>query len=83
MRDKVFERCKKVGVFVIKNKSTVRNAANYFDVSKSTIYKDIVDRLPRVNKALADGAIEVLQKNKAERHIRGGLATKAKYKNLK
>jgi putative DeoR family transcriptional regulator (stage III sporulation protein D) len=65
--------------YVMDTKSTVRETAKVFGVSKSTIHKDITDRLPRINPSLADDVKKVLAYNKAERHIRGGKATKEKY----
>lgn len=64
-------------------KSTVRETARVFGISKSTVHKDVVERLPQFNKPLADMVRRVLEENKSERHIRGGIATKNKYKKLK
>ena len=65
--------------YIIEEKATVRQAAKKFGVSKSTIHKDVTDRLARINPALASQARVVLDINKSERHIRGGMATKEKY----
>ena len=65
--------------YIIENKCTVRDAAKKFGISKSTVHKDITERLPRINHALWEAAREILNENKQERHIRGGLATKEKY----
>ncbi len=73
------ERCELLAEFLIKNNTTVRNTANNFGISKSTVHKDIKEKLRRVNPALYNEADMVLQKNKAERHLRGGEATKQKY----
>lgn len=64
-------------------KSTVRQAAKKFGVSKSTVHKDVTNRLRELNPALAEQARKILDKNKEERHIRGGQATKEKYMRLK
>jgi putative DeoR family transcriptional regulator (stage III sporulation protein D) len=65
--------------YILENNATVRRAAKKFGVSKSTVHKDITSRLSAFNKPLADEVKRVLDNNKAERHIRGGLATKRKY----
>ncbi len=65
--------------YIIENRATVRAAAGKFGISKSTVHKDITERLPRMNPALAAQARQVLDVNKQERHIRGGIATKEKY----
>lgn len=77
------ERAKILASYIIETKSTVRAAAKVFNISKSTVHKDIAERLQKVNPTLANEARKVLDKNKAERHIRGGLATKMKYANKK
>lgn len=66
--------------YIIEHKATVRAAARQFGVSKSTVHKDIKERLPALNRALYLQAKAVLDENKAERHIRGGIATRKKYK---
>ena len=73
------ERAVAVAEYIIKNKATVRQAAGRFGVSKSTVHKDVTDRLLRINPALAASARKILDINKSERHIRGGMATKDKY----
>lgn len=73
------ERAKLLASYIIETKSTVRQAAKKFNVSKSTVHKDISERLEKVNPSLARDAKRVLEINKAERHIRGGMATKRKY----
>lgn len=75
------ERAKVLASYIIKNKSTVRTAAKEFKISKSTVHKDIAERLVRINPSLANEAKKVLEINKSQRHIRGGLATKNKYIN--
>lgn len=73
------ERAKLLASYIIETGSTVRVAAKVFNVSKSTVHKDISERLERFNPSLAEEAKKILEINKAERHIRGGLATKLKY----
>lgn len=73
------ERAKLLATYIIETKSTVRATAKKFNISKSTVHKDISERLEKVNPSLARDAKKVLEINKAERHIRGGMATKRKY----
>lgn len=79
MKDYIEERTILLADYIIKNNATVRNAAKQFNVSKSTVHKDITERLKKINPQLAKEVSKVLEENKAERHIRGGLATKEKY----
>jgi len=79
LKDYIEERVYEIAEYILSTKCTVRAAARKFDVSKSTVHKDCVQRLPELNPALADEVRKVLDTNKAERHIRGGLATKKKY----
>lgn len=79
MRDNIEERACELAVYIIETRSTVRAAAKRFGISKSTVHKDISERLPLYNRALYLQVKEILEQNKAERHIRGGLATKRKY----
>ena len=65
--------------YIIETKDTVRSTAKKFGVSKSTVHKDVSDRLLKINPVLAKEVREILDENKAERHLRGGLATKLKY----
>ena len=65
--------------YIIDNNTTVRQAAKHFGISKSTVHKDVTERLVQVNPSLAAEARKVLDVNKSERHIRGGLATREKY----
>ena len=74
------ERAVKLAHYIIDNKDTVRGAAKKFGISKSTVHKDVSERLIHINKALAIEVRAILDENKAERHIRGGLATRMKYK---
>ena len=73
------ERAINLAHYIIETKDTVRGAAKKFGVSKSTVHKDVSERLLHINHALAIEVREILDENKAERHIRGGLATKLKY----
>ena len=73
------ERAVSLGLYMIENNATVRSAAKAFHISKSTVHKDVTERLPAIDHTLADEVRTVLNVNKAERHIRGGLATKEKY----
>ena len=79
MKGIVEERAVELGEYIIENKATVRKVAKKFGVSKSTVHKDVTERLAQVNPALAKQARKVLDVNKSERHIRGGLATREKY----
>ena len=76
------QRACDLAVYIIENRATVRAAARKFGVSKSTVHKDISERLPHFNRTLYLQAREVLEENKAQRHIRGGLATRKKYKGI-
>ena len=80
MYTNIEQRACDLAVYIIEHKSTVRAAASQFGISKSTVHKDLTERLPRVNPALYRQVRELLDLNKAERHIRGGLATRRKYK---
>ncbi len=73
------ERAVLLAQYMIENKATVRQTASVFGVSKSTVHKDLTEKLPGIDHALAAQVREVLDVNKSERHIRGGLATKEKY----
>ena len=76
------ERCVILGTYLVENNSTVRSVAARFGVSKSTVHKDITQNLKAVNHGLYTEVKSVLEKNKQERHLRGGEATKKKYKKL-
>jgi putative DeoR family transcriptional regulator (stage III sporulation protein D) len=80
VKDYIEERALEIAKYIISEKATVRQAASVFGVSKSTVHKDVTERLPRINPLIADMVKKVLETNKAERHIRGGKATKMKYK---
>ena len=73
------ERATRLAHYIIETKDTVRSTAKKFGVSKSTVHKDVSDRLLKINPILAKEVREILDENKAERHIRGGMATKLKY----
>lgn len=73
------ERAVLLAQYMIENKATVRQTASVFGVSKSTVHKDLTEKLPLINHALAAQVRQVLDVNKSERHIRGGMATKDKY----
>ena len=73
------ERAINLAHYIIETKDTVRGTAKKFGVSKSTVHKDVSERLLHINQALAMEVRKILDENKAERHIRGGLATKLKY----
>lgn len=77
------ERAIILGEYILKNNSTVRNTAKQFGISKSTVHKDVSERLKTIHPQLYRLVKEVLEKNKRERHIRGGLATKHKYEELR
>ncbi len=79
MKQYIEERAVRHANYIIENGATVRKTAKYFSVSKSTVHKDVGIRLERINKALYKRVKKVLDKNKSERHIRGGMATKEKY----
>lgn len=80
MTDTIEERACELAVYIIETGATVRSAASHFGVSKSTVHKDLQHRLPKCNHSLYTQVRQVLDLNKAERHIRGGMATRKKYK---
>lgn len=79
MKDYIAQRAMNIATYIIENNATVRQAAKQFGVSKSTVHKDAGERIGYINPALAKDVRKVLEQNKCERHIRGGLATKEKY----
>ena len=81
MADTIDQRACELAVYMIETGATVRNAAGKFGISKSTVHKDLQNRLPRCNQILYQQVRQVLEKNKQERHIRGGMATKRKFQN--
>ena len=82
MYTNIEQRACDLAVYIIENRATVRAAAKKFGVSKSTVHKDLQDRLPQFNRSLYLQVKEVLEVNKAQRHIRGGMATRKKYKGF-
>lgn len=79
MKDYIEERVLGIADYIIENGATVRDAAKKFRISKSTVHKDVTERLCTINPSLASEVRKVLDLNKSERHIRGGLATREKY----
>lgn len=79
MKDYIEERAMNIANYIIENNATVRQTAKQFGISKSTVHKDVTERLMQINHSLAKEARKVLDVNKSERHIRGGLATREKY----
>ncbi|MBR4059122.1 MAG: sporulation transcriptional regulator SpoIIID [Lachnospiraceae bacterium] len=79
MKDYIAQRAMNIATYIIENNATVRQAAKQFGVSKSTVHKDAGERIGYINPALAKDVRKVLEQNKCERHIRGGLATRDKY----
>ena len=77
------ERVMNVAEYIVEHEATVRAAASKFGISKSTVHNDVTKRLAMINPLLCSEVKAVLEQNKAERHIRGGLATKEKYRKLK
>ena len=80
MKGNMEERACNLALYIIENRATVRAAAQKFGISKSTVHKDLSERLPQFNRNLYLQAKAVLEENKAQRHIRGGIATRKKYK---
>ena len=79
MQDYIQKRVLEISNYIIKSSATVRQTASVFGVSKSTVHKDVTERLPQINASVAEQVKQVLECNKAERHLRGGMATKLKY----
>ena len=82
MKDYIEERAVEIAHNIIETNATVRQTAKKFGISKSTVHKDVTDRLIQINPALAGEARKILDVNKEERHIRGGLATREKYLHM-
>ena len=82
MKGYIEERVVDFANYIIENEATVRSTAKHFNISKSTVHKDITQRLKHLNFSLYNEVKDVLDKNKAQRHIRGGLATKRKYEQI-
>lgn len=83
MKSHIEERAINIAKYILAKQSTVRQTAKVFGVSKSTVHKDVTERLEEVQPLLADEVKRILDKNKSERHIRGGMATKLKYEQQK
>ena len=79
MKTYIEERAIEVANYIIEQNATVRQTAKKFGISKSTVHKDVTERLSQINRSLANQERTVLDMNKSERHIRGGMATKQKY----
>ena len=77
------ERCEILARYIIRHNATVRSTAAKYGISKSTVHKDVTERLYNINRSLYEEVKEVLEQNKAERHLRGGEATKQKYSRMK
>lgn len=82
MTDTIEQRACQLAVYIIETGATVRTTAKHFGISKSTVHKDLQQRLPKCSKALYDEVRIILELNKQERHIRGGIATRQKYKGI-
>jgi len=82
VKGNIEERATQLALYIIENQATVRAAAKKFGISKSTVHKDLSERLPSFNRTLYLQVKRVLDENKAERHIRGGIATRKKYKGI-
>lgn len=82
MKGNIEERAYQMAQYIIENRATVRSAARAFGISKSTVHKDLAERLPAFNRSLYLQVKAVLDENKAQRHIRGGIATRRKYKGV-
>ena len=79
MRDDLERRARELAVYLIERRTTIRDAAKHFSVSKSTVHKDLSERLKEIDRSLYVQVKEILEQNKAERHLRGGDATRRKY----
>ena len=79
MRDDLETRARELAVYLIERRTTIRDAAKHFSVSKSTVHKDLSERLQEIDRTLYGQVKEILEQNKAERHLRGGDATRRKY----
>lgn len=82
MQDHIKKRALDIGNYIIESSCTVRRTAEVFGVSKSTVHKDVTERLPNIDKQLSAQVKQILDSNKAERHIRGGEATKKKFQHI-
>ena len=82
MTEDLLTRARELAVYITETRATIRQTAKHFGLSKSTVHKDLAERLPLVSRALYLSVRQILDQNKAERHIRGGLATRKKYKGF-
>lgn len=82
MQEYIRKRVVEICTYILESQATVRQAAGIFGVSKSTVHKDMTERLPAINKQLALQVKKILDNNKAERHLRGGEATRKKYQDM-
>lgn len=82
MQNYIRKRAVKIALHIIQTSDTVRQTAEVFGISKSTVHKDVSERLPKINEQMAEEVKIILEKNKAERHIRGGEATRKKYSQV-
>lgn len=82
VKGNIEDRATELALYIIETRTTVRAAAQKFGISKSTVHKDLSERLPQFNRPLYLQVKQVLEENKAERHIRGGIATRKKYKGV-
>lgn len=82
MQEYIRKRVLDIGIYILESSATVRQTADVFGVSKSTVHKDVTERLPMVNEKLSMEVKHILEINKAERHIRGGDATRKKYQEI-
>lgn len=82
MADTIEDRACELAVYIIETGATIRNTAQHFGISKSTVHKDLSQRLPQCNNLLYQQVRQVLDINKAQRHIRGGMATRKKYQQI-
>ncbi|SPF35715.1 stage III sporulation protein D [Candidatus Desulfosporosinus infrequens] len=83
MQEYIRKRVLDIGSYILESSATVRHAADVFGVSKSTVHKDVTQRLPMINEKLSMEVKHILETNKAERHIRGGEATRKRYQETK
>lgn len=81
LKDHIWQRVVDIGNYILRSGATVRDTAKVFGVSKSTVHKDVTERLPKVNAQLANEVKRILEVNKAERHLRGGEATRQKFRS--
>lgn len=83
MHEYIHQRVLEISTYILETEATVRQVARNFGVSKSTVHKDVTERLPQINRHVALQIKTILDKNKAERHLRGGEATRRKYLSIK